>query len=142
MRPEKSEVLDAAARLAGAEPAAILKWAIARFGGRLAIASSFSIEDCVVIECYGPVYHGRGRVEQWMHAWFGAGGTVDDWKIISQAAAGDTLTAEWIFSCTSEGKAATFEGATIARLDGEKIAYLREYATSAPLYDWTGTWRD
>src|SRR5438132_6147666 len=50
MRPEKSEVLDAAARLAGAEPAAIVKWAIARFGGRLAIASSFSIEDCVVID--------------------------------------------------------------------------------------------
>ena len=50
MRPEKSEALDAAARLAGAEPAAILAWAISRFGRRLAIASSFSIEDCVVID--------------------------------------------------------------------------------------------
>jgi hypothetical protein len=29
--------------------------------------------------------------------------------------------------------------ATIARLEGEKIAYLRAYATTSPLYDWTGT---
>ena len=99
-------------------------------------------EECVVIECYGPVYRGHARVEQWMHAWFDAGGSVDDWKIVSQEVAGDTLIAEWIFSCTSHGEAATFEGVTIARLDGDKIAYLREYATSAPLYDWTGTWRD
>ena len=50
MKAEKSEVLAAAARLAGAEPQAVLKWAIERFGARLAIASSFSIEDCVVID--------------------------------------------------------------------------------------------
>ncbi len=98
--------------------------------------------DCMIIECYGPVYRGQQRVAQWMHAWLGAGGSVDGWKITSEATAGVTLIAEWIFSCTWQGKAATFEGATIARLDGEKIAYLREYATSAPLYDWTGTWRD
>jgi len=42
--------LAAAPRLAGAEPKAVLKWAIDRFGARLAIASSFSIEDCVVID--------------------------------------------------------------------------------------------
>lgn len=99
-------------------------------------------DECVVIECYGPVYHGRARVEQWMHAWFEGGGSVDDWKITSETAAGDTLVTEWIFSCTSHGEAATFEGATIARLDGDKIAYLREYATSAPLYEWEGVWRD
>jgi hypothetical protein len=39
-------------------------------------------------------------------------------------------------------KAATFEGASVARLRGDKISYLREYATTAPLYDWTGTWRE
>lgn len=99
-------------------------------------------DDCVVIESYGPVYHGRQRVEQWMRAWFGAGGSVDDWEITWQSATGEVLTAEWVFSCTWQGRAATFEGATIARLEGERIAYLREYATTAPLYDWTGTWRD
>jgi ketosteroid isomerase-like protein len=99
-------------------------------------------EDCVITESYGPVYRGHRRVEQWMRAWFAAGGSVDGWEITSHLAAGEALIAEWIFSCTWQGKAATFEGATIARLAGEKIAYLREYATSAPLYDWTGTWRD
>ncbi|GAA2041360.1 hypothetical protein GCM10009839_49740 [Catenulispora yoronensis] len=99
-------------------------------------------EQCVVIECYGPIYRGHPRIEQWMRTWFDTGGTVDDWKITTHTESGTTLTAEWIFSCTSHGEAATFEGATIARLDGAKIAYLREYATSAPLYDWTGVWRD
>lgn len=99
-------------------------------------------DDCVIIECYGPVYRGHRRVEQWMHAWFAAGGSVDDWTITSQAMAGRTLIAEWRFSCTWQGGKATFEGATVARLAGAKIAYLREYATSAPLYDWTGAWRD
>ncbi|WP_327138573.1 nuclear transport factor 2 family protein (plasmid) [Streptomyces sp. NBC_01340] len=99
-------------------------------------------DDCVIIECYGPVYRGHRRVEQWMRAWFGAGGSVDAWKITSQSTSEEVLIAEWTFSCTWQGKEATFEGATIARLQGEKIAYLREYATSAPLYDWTGTWRD
>jgi len=37
-------------------------------------------DDCVIIECYGPVYRGRPRVEQWMRAWFGAGGSVDSWE--------------------------------------------------------------
>lgn len=108
----------------------------------IAGVSATLAEDCVVVECYGPVYHGRPRVEQWMRAWFDAGGRVEDWKITSKAGAGNTLMAEWVFSCTSHGEAATFEGATIARLDGGRIVYLREYATSAPLYEWTGTWRD
>lgn len=99
-------------------------------------------DDCVVIESYGPVYRGRPRVEQWMLAWLRAGGSVDSWTITSDTAAGDTLAAEWIFACTWKGAATTFEGATIARLEENKIAYLREYATTAPLYDWSGTWRD
>jgi len=28
----------------------------------------------------------------------------------------------------------------VARLEDGRISYLREYATTAPLYDWTGTW--
>ena len=99
-------------------------------------------EDCAVIKSYGPVYRGRERVEQWMRAWFAAGGSVDAWDITSYSDAGDVLVAEWRFNCTWQGKATTFEGATIARLRGDKIAYLREYATTAPLYDWTGHWRD
>jgi ketosteroid isomerase-like protein len=98
--------------------------------------------DCVVIECYGPIYRGRQRVEQWMNAWLGAGGSVDGWEITSEATAGETLMAEWRFECTWKGEAAAFDGMTVARLQGGRIAYLREYATTAPLYDWTGTWRE
>lgn len=110
--------------------------------------------DCVVVESYGPVYRGHERVRAWMRAWFAAGGSVDAWEITSETetetAAGDgpdgarVQVAEWVFTCTWQGASHTFDGATIARLDaaGERIARLREYATTAPLYDWTGTWRN
>ena len=44
------EVAEAAAKLRGAEPAAVVKWAVARFGGSIAVSSSFSVEDCVLID--------------------------------------------------------------------------------------------
>jgi phosphoadenosine phosphosulfate reductase len=50
MKPTKSEIDEAAARFAGASPQAVLGWALERFRGRIAVASSFSIEDCVVID--------------------------------------------------------------------------------------------
>jgi phosphoadenosine phosphosulfate reductase len=40
----------AAARLGDGDPQAVVAWAIERFGGALGIASSFSVEDCVVID--------------------------------------------------------------------------------------------
>jgi ketosteroid isomerase-like protein len=98
-------------------------------------------DDCTVIESYGPVYRGKDRVEQWMRTWFGRGWTVDAWTITSSAAAGDTLVAEWAFTCTA-GDTASFDGCTVARLESGLIVYLREYATTAGLYDWTDTWRD
>jgi phosphoadenosine phosphosulfate reductase len=45
-----SSIEDQARRLRGARPAEVVAWALGRFGNRLAIASSFSIEDCVVID--------------------------------------------------------------------------------------------
>jgi phosphoadenosine phosphosulfate reductase len=50
MKPTAAEIEDAARRLAGAPPEEVLRWALGRFGRSLAIASSFSIEDCVVID--------------------------------------------------------------------------------------------
>ncbi len=98
-------------------------------------------EDCVITECYGPVYRGKQRVEQWMRTWLDAG-SVDSWEITTHAAAGNVLIAEWLFSCTWRGEPGSFEGASVARLTGGRISYLREYATTAPRYDWTGTWRE
>jgi phosphoadenosine phosphosulfate reductase len=50
MKPTKNELTEAAGRLAGAPPQAVMGWALPRFRGRISIASSFSIEDCVVID--------------------------------------------------------------------------------------------
>lgn len=97
--------------------------------------------DCVIFESYGPVYRGTARIAQWFDAWFGEGNTVDRWDITSLLVGVGGVAAEWRFACTWRGQPAAFEGVSIARLKGDKIAYLREYATTAPLYDWEGAWR-
>jgi phosphoadenosine phosphosulfate reductase len=50
MKLSETELDEAARRFEGAPPEKVLRWALDRFGGKLAIASSFSIEDCVVID--------------------------------------------------------------------------------------------
>jgi phosphoadenosine phosphosulfate reductase len=50
MRPTESEIREAGTRLAGSPPDAVLAWGLERFRGRIAVASSFSLEDCVVID--------------------------------------------------------------------------------------------
>jgi phosphoadenosine phosphosulfate reductase len=49
MSAEVAEIEDAARRLRGAPPADVVKWAMTRYRSDLVIASSFSIEDCVII---------------------------------------------------------------------------------------------
>ncbi len=97
--------------------------------------------DCVIVESYGPVYRGTARVAQWLDAWFGDSNTVDRWEITSLLAGTGEVMIEWRFACTWHGQPAAFEGASVARLKGDKIVYLREYVTTAPLYDWEGVWR-
>ncbi len=50
LRADARAIEEASARLRGAAPEDILRWGLERFGAKLAIASSFSIEDCVVID--------------------------------------------------------------------------------------------
>ena len=45
-----AEIEEAARRLHSAPPSEIVTWAMKRFGNRLSIASSFSVEDCVIID--------------------------------------------------------------------------------------------
>jgi hypothetical protein len=98
-------------------------------------------EDCTVTECYGPVYHGRSRVRQWADTWFRAGGVVHRWTITDHFAADGREAAQWVFECTWQDSRDSFEGCTIAAASGDCIDSLREYQTTAPLYDWKGTWR-
>src|SRR3954465_10245308 len=50
MRPSSPEIAEAAQQVGAGTADQVLRWALQRFGGKLAIASSFSIEDCVVID--------------------------------------------------------------------------------------------
>jgi phosphoadenosine phosphosulfate reductase len=50
MHASAGEIAEAAARLRGSHPSSVVAWALERFGRGLTIASSFSIEDCVVID--------------------------------------------------------------------------------------------
>jgi phosphoadenosine phosphosulfate reductase len=45
-----AEIEAAAARLRGATPREVVTWGLESFGRRMTIASSFSVEDCVVID--------------------------------------------------------------------------------------------
>jgi phosphoadenosine phosphosulfate reductase len=57
-----SELQEASKRLAGSPPSSVVSWALQRFGADVAIASSFSIEDCVVIDMAHKASGGKARV--------------------------------------------------------------------------------
>jgi len=97
--------------------------------------------DCIVIECFGPIYYGHEWVKRWISAWLYENGCVIDWTIQNLKSLGNVETAEWTFSYTWRGEEKSFDGITIAKLHEGKISHLREYATTAPLYDWQGEWR-
>jgi hypothetical protein len=68
----------------------------------------------------------------------GPGNRVTRWDITSLYSAGETCFFEWDFECLFEGDVAGFEGASIARWDETRLAYIREYAMTAPRYEWSG----
>ena len=101
------------------------------------IAAAVSL-DCVIAECYGPVYRGRDTVRAWAAAWFAAGGIVHRWTVTDHFVTEDREAAQWTFECTWGGERSTFDGATISRNAGGLITELRQYQTTAPLHDWNG----
>lgn len=98
--------------------------------------------DCVVIESFGPIYRGHGAVERWVAMWLAENGRVIDWTVRDLRSSVEGETAEWTFRYTWRGEERSFEGATISKQHDSKISYLREYATTAALYDWHGKWQD
>lgn len=99
-------------------------------------------DDCVVTESYGPIYRGRDNVRLWMEKWLGEGNRVLQWDISTLVVWQDSAAFEWRFKCLWHGNESYLEGATIVRFRGEKIQSLREYATTAKLYEWNGTWKE
>jgi phosphoadenosine phosphosulfate reductase len=57
-----TEITEIAAKLRGADPSAVVGWAAKRFGASIAVASSFSVEDCVVIDLLHKASNGHARV--------------------------------------------------------------------------------
>jgi hypothetical protein len=98
-------------------------------------------EDCIVTECYGPIYRGRDKVQLWMEKWFGEGNRVLQWDIHSFFVGEDSAALEWGFKCLWHGTESYFEGSSIVQFRGEKIQSIREYVTTAQLYEWNGTWK-
>ena len=90
-------------------------------------------EDCVITECYGPVYRGRDKVRLWMEKWLGEGNRVLEWDILSSVSGQDAAAFEWRFKCLYHGEESGFEGASVVRCRDGKILYMREYATTAEL---------
>lgn len=96
--------------------------------------------ECVIIESYGPTYRGTEMVTCWIKAWFVDGNCVTRWDVSSFYYSDDTCFFEWDFQCIFGGNPGGFEGASIARFKNGRIVYLREYAMTAPRYDWQGVW--
>ena len=92
-------------------------------------------EPCVIIESHGPTYRGSAQVLRWAEEWFQSGNTVDRWDITSVIWEASHSSVEWVFECTVEGTSHSFEGASTVILDGSRIAYLREYRTTVPVFD-------
>ncbi|QSO52048.1 hypothetical protein JZ785_25385 [Alicyclobacillus curvatus] len=61
---------------------------------------------------------------------------VAGWKEAGIETVLSTLRDDW------HGNESYLEGATIVRFRGEKIQSLREYATTAKVYEWNGTWKE
>lgn len=97
--------------------------------------------DCEVIESFGPIYRGHAWVKQWIAEWLAEDGRVLEWAVHDVYSVADREVAEWTFHYTWRGKEKSFDGSTVARLSHGKLIQLREYATTATLFDWQGKWR-
>lgn len=67
-----------------------------------------------------------------------SGGPVED-HLLPLADQGAVF--EWRFACSCRGRQVEFDGASIASFKDGKITRLREYCTTAQLYEWQGAWR-
>jgi SnoaL-like domain len=106
-------------------------------GDRAKILSTLD-PKCVIIESYGPTYRGIEMVGRWIDSWHAPGNRVNRWDVTSLYLADEICFFEWVFECTYAGERSEFEGASIASLCAEKIVWLREYAMTAPRFEWEG----
>jgi hypothetical protein len=106
-----------------------------KLGDREKILSTLD-PTCVIIESYGPTYRGKEMIGRWIDSWFAPGNIVNRWDITSLSVTDEVCFFEWFFECTYAGNRSGFEGASLARVSQGKISFLREYAMTAPRYEW------
>lgn len=92
--------------------------------------------NCVIRESHGPIYQGHEIVARWVDDWHREGSTVDLWRITSFCFIEEFAFFEWHFVCTVSDQEYEFDGASILKFEGGKIAELREYRMTASPYEW------
>jgi len=95
--------------------------------------------DVVVVECYGPEYHGIDEVRRWFTDWHAGTtqGRVTRWEIIGEIVFDEVHGAAavaWEFECVTEGNVGEFPGASLFEFDDSKIVRIREYQMEADRY--------
>lgn len=108
-----------------------------KLGDREKILSTLD-PACVIIESYGPTYRGKEMIGRWIDSWFAPGNIVNRWDITSFSITDEVCFFEWFFEYMYAGNRSDFEGASLARVRQGKISFLREYAMTAPRYEWQG----
>lgn len=93
-------------------------------------------EDCTIVESHGPTYRGKEIVRKWIADWHSCGNVVEKWVMTSFHPCGELVFFEWVFAYKSTKIRETFEGITLAKIEKNKISYLREYRSTAFPFLW------
>lgn len=119
----------------------LLRYIESWVGGDPERIASTVTDDCVISECWGPIYRSRASVQQWAQAWFGAGGVIHRWEVTDHFRAEEREAAAWTFEYTWQGRHDVIAGASIASSSHGLLSRLSEFRTTAPGYNWAGEWR-
>ncbi len=92
-------------------------------------------ENVVIIESHGPIYRGTEIVKKWVAEWTQFN-KIEKWNLTSFYAFENMVFCEWNFRFTGRGIKEEFQGVTIAHIEHEKIAWLKEYRMTASPYEW------
>ncbi|WLR43407.1 hypothetical protein LC087_04300 [Bacillus carboniphilus] len=86
-------------------------------------------EQCVVMECFGPIYNNKGQVHSWLTDWIENGDQIEYWGISSEFydSTLDVGIYEWEFKCRSKGGKYHFYGVSIVKYEENLIKEIKEY---------------
>lgn len=93
-------------------------------------------KNCVIIESHGPRYKGTETIARWIENWFSEGGKVTDWSMGTYLESENDVAFLWSFKCDHLGKRYDIDGMSFATFKDGKIAFLKEFKISDPIFDW------